>query len=399
MKPKELITTKEFGMFYHLFCDVFEKNDTPDLRKIFFELHVHGTVLGFVQDEQLLSGLAWWRFKVVFQGCRYNMGAVGSVMTAPAARKKGNSTLLLQRALEQMAASGMTLSYLDPFSHAFYRRLGYGAAINHMHYTIAPEQIQLPRLADGLQEAAVSSSVQTGLLSEYLDKVASFYTQQLIHKSGGLLRPKWWWQHLCAERIEICCCLNTKQQLEGYFLYKRTRKSLILKELLVKNAGAEKSLLQFLHIQWRNIEQVIFESDEPVYRGQLLNEPLALSVQVKPFMMARIIDLQDFILRYPFKNINFGDFVLAVSDSQLAQNNGVWRLCTKNGRISFFKCALAPQEADINTSIAELVPLFFGQYSLEWAALHQRIVVKSLFKSVKLQAALLTAPVSFNDDF
>ncbi|MFT9106943.1 enhanced intracellular survival protein Eis, partial [Liquorilactobacillus satsumensis] len=399
MAPKKLTTIEDLDRFYQLFCQVFKKEDTAQFRKSFLEMHANGTVLGITKNSQLLSGLAWWCFEVSFQGVSYKMGAVGSVMTAPFARGQGSATQLLQAALAQMAEAGVTLSYLDPFSHAFYRRLGYGAAIKRLYYTIDPAQLQLPTPLVSRSQQATGGSLQTGPLSRYLDKVAPFYAQQLTHKSGGLLRPQWWWEHLHAVGTKVGCYLNAQQQLEGYFLYQELKESWVVKEWLVTNIIAEKNLLQLLHAQKQSLNQLIFESDETLYRGQLLNEPLALSAQVKPFMMVRIINLRDFILHYPFKKLDFGELSLAVTDPQLPQNDGLWRLCAKNGCVSFKKCGSAAQAADISLPIAEFGPLFGGQYSLEWAAFQQKISVSAPYQAVKLQTALLASPVSFNDDF
>lgn len=75
-----------------------------------------------------------WRAN--FDGHEVAMGGVGGVATLPQYRRRGAIRRCFEGALADMYARGMTLSYLYPFSNAFYRRFGYELACDKVRWRL-----------------------------------------------------------------------------------------------------------------------------------------------------------------------------------------------------------------------------------------------------------------------
>lgn len=90
-----------------------------------------------------------WRAN--FDGHEIVMGGIGGVATLPQYRRRGAIRRCFEAALPDMYERGMTLSYLYPFSNAFYRKFGYELACDEARWRL--------RLA-GLPDCAVAGRVR-----------------------------------------------------------------------------------------------------------------------------------------------------------------------------------------------------------------------------------------------
>lgn len=74
-----------------------------------------------------------------FDGCDVPMGGIGGVVTLPPYRRGGAIRGCFQAALREMYDGGTLLSYLFPFSNAFYRKFGYDLGCDWVRYRLRLE--------------------------------------------------------------------------------------------------------------------------------------------------------------------------------------------------------------------------------------------------------------------
>ena len=78
-------------------------------------------------------------------------------------------------------------------------------------------------------------------------------------------------------------------------------------------------------------------------------------------MMARIVDLNDFMKRYPVQTLVMPNIYFKVSDD-LEWNNHIWQLSIENGVVSF---EISDEETpDMEMTIQTLTKAMFGYRSL-----------------------------------
>lgn len=90
----------------------------------------------FTDAGEMTSCLTVTDFTVQFDGHAVGMGGVGGVGSLPQYRRQGGVRLCFGAALADMYARGVALSYLYPFSTAFYRRFGYECGVQKYGWTV-----------------------------------------------------------------------------------------------------------------------------------------------------------------------------------------------------------------------------------------------------------------------
>lgn len=354
----------ELKEFYQLYLYAFNNPDTSQRRAYFFKRCQQALVYGKRSATgNLASGLLSLPFEVDFHGIRYQTKGICDVTTAPEASGQGYASSLLQTALEDMAKQGTTLSYLAPFSFKFYRRFGYEHVFDHCKYTL--ESSQVPQI----KPRENSHYIKRGMLQNNLPTVAAFYAR-LVKKhglSGGLVRAKWWWEYLSIKNTWHCALdFDDRKQVTGYVLYEIHSDHLTVKEFLFDDSIAYQNLLAFIFAHQNTVLSFIFDTPAPTYHGTLLSEPKDAQCVIEPYMMARIIDLRDFLVRYPYQKSDFEPLRLNVADENLPDNDGVWEIEASGGQVTVQKVDVT--NVTDKLTIQQLVQIFFGASSIRLLA-------------------------------
>ena len=87
-------------------------------------------------DRTMMATFCVLPWRANFDGHEVVMGGIGGVATLPQYRRGGAIRRCFEAALSDMYARGMALSYLYPFSNAFYRRFGYELACDEARWRV-----------------------------------------------------------------------------------------------------------------------------------------------------------------------------------------------------------------------------------------------------------------------
>lgn len=356
MKQYRLHSMADYEKFYQLYLYAFNSVDEPRRRKYFFERCQHGLVYGIKQNEELTSALYSLPFQIDFHGRQFAMNGIGDVATAPESAGQGGASTLMQAALDEMAANRVTLSYLAPFSYEYYRKFGYEQVFNHLKYTL--KNTAVPRFTPQEHQGRVVR----GKLADYLPAVAQFYDGQAKKGlKGGLLREAWWWNYLpLKNNWSVGIYYDDYDLIQGYVIYELDASELVVKELLVETTTAFEHLVKFIFNHQNTVRQLVFDVPDPRYHGDWLANPAKTKVEVLPYMMVRIVDLYDFLLRYPYVKTDFGPITFGVVDQNLPQNAGVWQVSANGGVVKVEKNLHQAVEPENQITIQELTKALFG---------------------------------------
>ncbi|WP_125707949.1 GNAT family N-acetyltransferase [Lacticaseibacillus porcinae] len=350
------IGAAERDAFYQLYLTCFNATDSPARRQFFNFRYDHGWIFGKKAHGKLVSGLYSLPLAVNFHGVDYPMNGIGDVMTAPEAAGSGGAGELLQASLVEMLQAGVTLAYLAPFSYRYYRQFGYEQVFNHMHYSISTDKMPAlhPKVKVGYVERLT--------WDEALPKIKPIYAHQSMNLAGGMIRKDWWWEYLTYKRHWDVGLYRDAQDLPaGYVLYERDADTLTVKELIAPTPVAYQTLIAFIAANRNSFHHLVFDDPDARYRGDLLPEPYPLTAQVVPYMMARIVNLDDFLLRYPYLVDELPTFTFAVQDDNLPQNTGTWQLTIHQGAAALAKVSDDTTDA---ISIQALTKAAFGAQSM-----------------------------------
>lgn len=351
---KYLLDKNEFNKFYDLYLYSFNREDSPQRKRVFHERYEHSLVYGLMNGKKLGSGLFSIPFEVNFHGTDYKMNGIGDVMSAPEFGGRGGASKLLNQALSDMYNNKVTLSYLAPFSFGYYRQFGYEQVFDHTQVTILNDR--LPKIKN--QDQGYVKRVK---ISDIPDELKQLYSSQV--DLGGVNRSQWWWEHMLDKHSDYLAALayDNEDNLIGYLIYYHQEETFYIHEWFNLNPTSQNLLAKFVTKHQSIFKKFVYESPNPDFKADLLSDPYSATVQVTPYMMARIVNLEDFLKRYPLQQQDLDKVFFKVNDT-LEWNDHTWSVEVKDGKINVENAD--GEGVDLELSIQTLTKAMFGYHSL-----------------------------------
>lgn len=351
---KYLLDKDKFNQFYELYLYSFNRPDSQQRKSVLKERYDHSNVYGIMNEDKLGSGLFSIPFNVDFHDVDFKMNGIGDVMSAPEFGGRGGASSLMNQALQDMYNDGVTLSYLAPFSFGYYRQFGFEQVFDHTKITI--KSSDLPRV-----KSAQEGFVKRVSITELPVSVKRLYQEK--NHLGGMSRADWWWDHMIDKHPEYKLALAYQgNKLIGYLVYYSEGVNFVIHEWVNSNPLSRQLLLKFVTKHQSIFENFIYESPDADFKADLLENPNSAKLEVIPYMMARIVNLENFLNRYPIQKMNLARINFKVEDS-LAWNNHVWSLAINDGVVDL-KVADELQP-DFSLTIQNLTKAMFGYRTLD----------------------------------
>lgn len=326
-------------------------------------------VWGCFEDGHLASKMTILPLESVIQGKTFAMGGIASVATWPEYRHNGFVKRLLTHGLRVMKEAGQTISYLVPFSFAYYRKYGWEYITDYKKYTINVHQ--LPR------HLATSGTIVRKSKADY-SILKPIYDAYALRYNGMLKRSDDWWQHnvLRGEKT-IAVYFDVTQKPRGYMLYTVKNEEMAIDELIALDEDARRGLWQFISHHDSMVMKVCLEAASDDLLPFWLPEP-RIKQEVVPHFMGRIVDVAAFIAQYPFNAIGkVSNLTLNVDDPCAPWNDAVFSIAIDEcGKAHVVRVtgqeegnpkennaldgAKSERDAQLHTSIQALTALLLG---------------------------------------
>ena len=276
-------------------------------------------VLGWFDQENLVSQVAVYPMQVKIYGRTYDMGGLTGVGTYPEYSNQGLMHKLLEQALKNMRKKGQYISYLFPYSIPYYRRKGWEIISDKISYEI--EDYQLPK------NQQVSGDVRrVEPNSAELRHTYEIYAQRT---HGAILRDELAWnEYWLWDSDDIMAAIYYDENNEpcGYVIYWIADDVFHIKDMIFTNENARAGLWNFISAHFSMIDKVVGATytDEPL---AFLLEDASITETISPYYMARIVDFQEFIANFPFKpSREERKWKFMLSDPMLTCNQGAFLL-------------------------------------------------------------------------
>lgn len=278
--------------------------------------------IGDFVGEQLAAKLHVIPFEVLIEGHTFKMGGVAGVASLPEYRRGGKVAKLIGESLVWMKEQGYSISLLYPFKISFYRSYGWEvASAIKTHKFTNTDLTFLPN---------VLGSVKRPDSIEALPILKSLYTSFQESFNGLISREESWWMDKVLVDNPYCAVVyNEQQKPEGYMIYRIKDRKMVIKESITLTEQAKKGLWNFVCQHDSMIDQV----DWPTYMDDdfsfYLNQP-NVETTIKTAAMARIVDAEMFLQKYPFKK-HPEPIVIEIEDEHAPWNNGIYTI--ENGHV------------------------------------------------------------------
>jgi len=266
------------------------------------------------------------------------MAGIGLVTMSPSVRRRGIASGLMKMAVLECYKQGYPISMLFPFSHQFYKKVGYGLVGEKYVYSFSP--LSLTQY-DELLNVRLFEKKDLGV-------VKKVYSESSKKTSFRICRNNKHWKSLTESKDRNVVVYDDKG-IKGYLIYKyeysdnRIEQYLRVYELIYLNDEAYRGLLGFLAAQREQVDSIIYHTtkDDPLHfalsnpRKTRSNARIVSSnavLEVNADYMLRIVDLKKALLaRKDYNNMNLC-FSIKVAGDIVEENNKPITVIVKNGK-------------------------------------------------------------------
>lgn len=282
-------------------------------------------VFGWFNGDQLVSQIAVYPCEVNIHGTLYKMGGVTGVGTYPEYAGHGLMKDLIKLALETMRADQQWISYLYPYNVPYYRRKGWEMMSDKLTFKI--RDTQLPKTVE------VPGIVERKEVDD--PDVFTVYNQFSRENHGALQRTAFhweeYWRYENEESRTAAVYYNKSGHPTGVLFYWVAEEVFHVKEMFYLNQEARNGLWNFISAHFSMVYWVKGDIYKNVPLAFLL-EDSQIKETIEPYYMARIVDVTEFLKKFPFKAFD-QPFHFVVSDPVAEWNNGIFGLNYAKGEV------------------------------------------------------------------
>ncbi|MCU7358451.1 GNAT family N-acetyltransferase [Enterococcus dispar] len=286
-------------------------------------------VFGWFHKDQLISQIAIYPCEVNIHGAEYKMGGITGVGTYPEYAGHGLMQDLVKKALETMRADQQWISYLYPYNIPYYRRKGWEIMSDKLTFKI--RDTQLPKQVD------VPGMVERQNVDH--PDVFTVYDTFATQNHGALKRSHFhweeYWRYENEEERTAAIYYDSKGNPTGVLFYWVAEEVFHVKEMFYLNQEARNGLWNFISAHF----SMVYWVKGNIYK----NEPLAFLLEdsqiretIEPYYMARIVDVEQFLKKFPFESFK-GAFHFVVRDSLADWNNTTFSIIGDDEKITIEK--------------------------------------------------------------
>jgi predicted acetyltransferase len=300
--------------------------------------------------------------KMWLSGVPLSVGAVAAVTVLPEFQRNGVAGKLMKYAVIHMHGEGQTLSMLFPFSHKYYRKLGFGTISDLHAYYISPSNLSISEEGDQVRPFAPDD----------LPIIRVLYKGRLTWSNGWFTRSNEWWDKIINQWPNIMV-YDDGDMVGGYYSYEikaghEGRWILQIKEFFAADAKAFRGLMSYLATQNEaDVIEYLAPADTPL--RHCLRQPIAANAQnrgwifndlchITPGPVARIINLPQALTTRFYTRGMSGTRILKVKDPLIPANEALTVFRLVDGRAETHPAD--DHKPDIETDIVTLTQILCG---------------------------------------
>ena len=329
----------------------------------FMSRYDHSTGYGCFDQNKLTSYVMVNKFKSEVFGHHLPMAGIGYVASYPEYRGQGHISKLVTEILQDLHKQNIPIANLAPFSEEFYRQYGFSNSIYQKEYCFsgnALKNFRLPRNGHILRGDWNDLAVQNGVIQLY---------ERELHtddERNTMIRDAWWWNRLDTyyPNRHVAVYFDIDGRPMSYLIYRILGRDFIADELYSITPQGLLSMLGFMASHAGAIKEFRMLLPEKSLLAELFSEQDQLNVNVRPFMMSRIIDFKKIIeCSKPLQNGTFN--LEVISDDQCSWNIGVWQVDSQDGEVA---CTRKEDElVDFSGSITAWTQVLLGRLTMSAA--------------------------------
>ena len=298
-----------------------------------------------------------------------NVSYVVGVSTLPEARGKGVMKSLMNLSFEEMYNRGQNVSILMPIDFRLYRRFGFENCYDMMEHRIDINDLASFRIERDFKRAKESD----------IDSLIDIYNKSNRRLNGYTVRGNHRYENMFkeveADGGHIYICSDDNGVYDGYVIYSINEGKFFVREIYFSNTNALKSILAFIYNHNTQADKVVIMEDVRNTVGCILKNPKTSESLLKPFMMGRVVNLENCfknLADYLKSEVVYSDsvdekefVVISIKDDYINENTGNYRLSFEGDLYSFDKSEYDEEKSDIDLNINQISQLVFGYKDID----------------------------------
>lgn len=356
----------------------------------------NANVIGWFDERKLVSQICVYPMEMNIHNEIYKIGGVTGVATYPEYSGLGLMHSLMKKSLENMRKAGQYFSVLCPYSIPFYRKKGWEIISDTMEYQIKDTQLPKKHNVDGMVERVPDNSEDIKIVHDKF-----FLQRHGVLKRNELEWNEYWkWE---SDDVITAVYYNRKDEPTGYIVYYLENEIFKIKELVYLNIEAYYGIWNYITNHFSMITEV---------KGyNYTNDPISFFLEdgdiqetIKPNVMGRIVDFEQFIKKYPFKSISIhNNLHFQVTDPMLECNNGDFEVFwDKDGEIHVDKKIGGGYNEDtdgelVKTDIQTLSALFMSYKTATYLKNTERLIASK--KAVRILEEIIPSEQPYFSDY
>lgn len=313
-----LIGEEKIDEIFDLAAYAFNASRTEERKERFKNVVAHSLNYGYFLEDVLASQVISTPFKVAFHGTSYQMAGIGCVSSYPEYRGQGGISTIMKQMLKELAEKKIELAYLAPFSYPFYRKYGFEQVFEQVSYTI--------KAADWPNVKAPIGKMKRVTYEEAKSICQQIYFQLPNNQKGAVIRESWWFDYTFGldDKNQFALYEDDLGNPQAYLIYQSSAERFVIKEWGYLTKQAFQALIRFIGSHNGSSREFYLKTGfDGTNLSYLMSSPL-VEMKISPFMMARIVDLESFLGKYPFSTGNEETYYLKVEDEYGPWNKGIW---------------------------------------------------------------------------
>lgn len=314
-------------------------DDTAEFIDYYFENKVCLENITIIkEDQELVAMMHMNPFVVQFNRHHYNVSYIVAVATAQTFRNRGYMGRLMAYSLRKLYDDGEVFSLLMPIDSRIYERYGFGFTEDHLYFDCITDTFTSEKYIPECQVATYQDMETLANIYSDFSKKMDLTTYRDVIEFQRL------YKELMADGAQIILFEN------GYIMTYYDHNVLNVREFVANSEAALKEIMSYLRDISHGGRINIHDHMRSRIKHFLPNIP-DNRVTLKPFMMARVINIQKFI---EMNGALFEDITIKVVDEYIKENNQCFQISKAT------VCIVEEDNYDVVMDVKTFTQLAFG---------------------------------------
>ncbi|WP_101772699.1 GNAT family N-acetyltransferase [Peptostreptococcus faecalis] len=342
-------------------------DDTAEYVNYYFRYKFKPENTVILEDKrELIASIQLNQHKIVVNNKEFETSYFVGVSTMPQARGKGIMRDLMKESLYEVKKRKQSVAILMPIDFRLYTKYGFENC-----YDILVQKMDIFSLG--------KYRVKGEFLRADLDNISDLvdiYAECMKRYNGYAKRNKKYFEELLIEISEEggYIFINYEDNIpQGYLVYSIESGKMVVREIYYKNTISYNSMLKFIYNHNTQCSEVELNSSIDDMLKLRMDNPKDAKFEIRPFMMARIIDFEKFIEEMSISvhkdYENKDDLLIEIEDDYIEENKGIFRATSKEGKLIVRKIeeinSSKELNADFKFNVNEMVAILLSYYSID----------------------------------